>query len=105
MRIKGPGNEILGRVGKMWIVEWKALPSTYIIAVATGNDRTFLNMRQDEEPALQGLFRETHDVDGAREEYRFLRYAGFGVRDRVAAVVFRVGNGSYAIPTGYTATA
>lgn len=104
-RIQGPGNEVLGRVGKMWIVEWKALPAGYIIAVDIGNIRPFLNMRQDDEPSLQGLFRETFSVDGARAEYRFLRYAGFGVHDRTAAVVFRVGNASYAIPTGYTATA
>jgi hypothetical protein len=32
-----------------------------------------------------------------------IRYAGFGVLNRVAAMITRVGNASYAIPSGFTA--
>jgi hypothetical protein len=102
-RIKGVGNEVLGRINKLWVVEWKALPDGYMIGVATGNAQPFMRMRQDEEPELQGFFREVHSSDGAREEYRFLRYAGFGVRDRTAAVVYQIGNGSYVVPTAFQA--
>jgi hypothetical protein len=35
-------------------------------------------------------------------EYRFIRYAGFGAYNRVGALSFRIGNGAYAIPTGYS---
>lgn len=102
-RIKGVGNEVLGRINKLWVVEWKALPDGYMVGVATGNPQPFMRMRQDEEPELQGFFRETFSSDGAREEYRFLRYAGFGVRDRTAAVVYQIGNASYQIPSAFQA--
>ena len=60
-------------------------------------------MRQYPSTALQGLFTENHSPDGNLHESRFIRYAGFGARNRIAALVYRIGNGSYAIPTGYTA--
>ena len=59
-------------------------------------------MREYPAASLQGLFTENHSPDGNLQEYRFLRYAGFGVYNRVGAVAFRVSNGAYAVPTGYT---
>lgn len=99
---RGFGDEVLGKVDKMWVVEWKALPDNYIIAHARGAG-PFVAMREYPAPELQGLFQEQHSPDGNLREMRFIRYAGFGVFNRVAAVVQRVGNGSYAIPTGYDA--
>jgi hypothetical protein len=98
----GFGDELLGQVDKVWIVEWRALPDNYIIAHARGAG-PFLGMRQYPAAELQGLFQETHTPDGNLQETRFIRYAGFGVMNRIAAVVQRVGNGTYAIPTGYSA--
>jgi hypothetical protein len=102
--ILGPGDEILGKTqsSNVWLVEWGRLPADIIITVATGAG-PFVRMRELAAPALQGLFTEGFDVDGNHSGQRFLRWAGFGVRDRVAAVVTRVGNGSYAVPTGYDA--
>lgn len=105
MEIKAFGSEVLGRVDKMWVVEWRKLPDNYMIGIALGNATPLLMMRQDETPELQGLFRETHSSDGAREEYRFLRYAGFGVWDRTAAVVYQIGNATYQVPAAYSAFA
>lgn len=96
------GDEVLGKVNGVWVVEWRALPSTYILAMAEGGGPP-LGMRQYPSQALQGLFTENHSPDGNLQESRFIRYAGFGARNRVAALVYRIGNGSYAIPTGYTA--
>lgn len=99
---RGFGDEVLGKVNKCWIVEWRALPDSYMIAHASGAGPV-VGMREHPAAALQGLFTENHSPDGNLQESRFLRYAGFGVRNRVAALAYRVGNGSYAIPTGYTA--
>lgn len=96
------GDEVLGKVDNVWVVEWRALPSSYIVAHAEGGGAP-LGMRQYPAAALQGLFTENHSPDGNLRESRFIRYAGFGVRNRVSALVYRIGNGSYAIPTGYTA--
>lgn len=100
--ILGPGDEILGKTqsSNMWIVEWSRLPSDIIITVATGAG-PFVRMRELAAPSLQGLFTEGFDVDGNHTGQRFLRWAGFGVFDRVAAVVTRIGSASYAVPTGY----
>lgn len=96
------GDEVLGKVNKCWVVEWRALPDSYMIAVAEGAG-PILGMREYPAPALQGLFTENHSPDGNLQETRLIRYAGFGVRNRIGALAYRVGNGSYAIPSGYTA--
>jgi hypothetical protein len=59
-------------------------------------------MREYDAPELQGFFPEDHSPDGNIQEMRMIRYAGYGALNRVAAVVQRIGNGSYAIPSGYT---
>jgi hypothetical protein len=103
-RILGFGDRILGKLkgSRQWIVEWSRLPDSYIYTQAIDSDPP-LGMREYPSPALQGLFLESHSPDGNRAEYRFLRYCGFGVRNRVGATIMRIGNGAYAIPTGYNA--
>lgn len=98
----GIGNEVLGKVDKVWIVEWAMLPDSYLVAVPRGAEPP-LAMRQYVPAELQGFFTEEHSPDGNLQEHRFIRYAGFGARNRVGAVVLRVGNASYAIPSGYDA--
>jgi hypothetical protein len=100
--ILGPGDEVLGKVGRTWVVEWKRMPSTYIIGQALGAGPV-LGFREEPEASLQGLMIK-RDEDPFKKETYFLRRAGFGVINRVAAVAFRVGNGSYAIPSGYSAS-
>ena len=58
-------------------------------------------MREYAAPELQGFFREGHDADGNHMVERMLRYAGFGVGNRVGALAYYVGNAAYQIPTGY----
>ena len=99
----GPGKEVLGKTKSgVWVVEAPIIPSGYMIAVSTGGGAP-LRMREYPAPELQGLFLEQYSPDGNRQETRLIRYAGFGVRNRVAALVQRIGNSSYAIPSGYTA--
>jgi len=96
------GDEVLGRVENMWVVEWRNMPAGYIIAQAQGAG-PFLRMRENAEAELQGLFTRTFSIDSNHEGIRYYRYAGFGVYDRTAACVMQVGNGSYSIPSGYNA--
>lgn len=98
----GPGDQVLGKTKSgVWVVEWGALPSSYMIAKVLGVKP--LKMREYGSPALQGLFPEFYNVDGNHYVNRFLRYCGFGASNRVAALCYRIGNSSYAVPTGYAA--
>lgn len=97
---RGFGDEVLGKIkGGPWVVEWSKLPSGYGIAQAVGHAP--LKMREYPAPELQGLFPENFSPDGNHNEARMLRYAGFGVGNRVAAVVFQIGNATYQIPSGW----
>jgi hypothetical protein len=98
----GFGDEFVGYVNGVRIIEWKRLPDNYGFAISTGAPKV-LKMREHPEPELQGLFPEFQDVDGNRHLNKMLRFAGFGVANRVGAVAFRIGNASYAIPSGYEA--
>jgi len=82
------------------LVEWSILPANYIIAVTTQGDRP-LAMREDSQPALQGLRKVAERNDYPYYESQYKRHAGFGAQNRVGAVIQRVGNGTYAIPTGF----
>lgn len=84
----------------VWLVEWKALPANYIIATTTGGERP-LAMRQDTLTQLQGFNKVGERNDHPFFETQYLRKAGFGAWNRVNGLVYRIGNGSYAVPTGY----
>ena len=84
----------------VWLCEWKSMPANYIIAVTTDGDRP-LAIRQDTASELVGFNRVAQRDDYPYYESQYLRKAGFGAQNRVGALVYRIGNGSYAIPTGY----
>jgi hypothetical protein len=95
-----PGT-LLGYCDKCWIVEWRALPDSYIVATTTDGDRP-LAMRQDVEPELQGFKQVATRDDHPFYERQYMRRAGFGAWNRVGALVYRIGNGTYAVPANYT---
>lgn len=94
----------MGTIAGLPIVlrQWDMLPSNYLLAYASGAGRIF-GMRQYDAPALQGLILEQFSPDGNWQEAKTIRYAGFGVINRVGALVYRIGNASYGIPSGYAA--
>lgn len=99
------GVEVPGRVlgyedSGVWVVEWPFLPSGYIVAVTSEGPRA-LAMREDPEPELQGFRFAAEREDYPYWEQQWFRRAGFGARNRVGALVYRIGSGSYAVPTGY----
>lgn len=99
---RGFGDEVLGKTDKCWIVEWSLLPDNYILSVARGSREPVTKMRQYPANSLQGLFKKMV-VEGNLSTTEFYRFAGFGCYNRVGAVVYRIGNASYAVPTGYDA--
>ena len=102
-RFRAFGDRVLGKVSQVWIVEWTGLPDNYMLAVAFGSTDSTVAMREYEVASLRGIISESYTPDGARFENRILRYAGFGVQNRIGAAIMRIGNASYAIPTGYDA--
>lgn len=96
------GDEVLGKVDKCWAVEWKSLPDNYFIA-APLDGQPPVKMREYDAQKLKGLFTEGFSPDGNLNEMRFIRYAGFGVSNRVGAVCGRIGSATYAPPSEYDA--
>lgn len=85
----------------VWLVEWPNMPANYIIATMTGGERP-VAMREEEETELQGFRKVAERNDHPFYENQFLRSAGFGGWSRIAALVYRIGNATYAAaPTGY----
>lgn len=99
--VQTPGTLIGYDDSGTWIAEWPSLPATHMVAVTTGGNRA-LAMREDPEPELRGFKLVAERNNHPFYESQWLRRAGFGARNRVGAVVYRVGNGTYAAPTGFT---
>ena len=99
---RGFGDEYLGYVDGVDVVEWSFLPDNYGVVIARGAESRPLRMRERTAPELRGLFTELHSPDGNLLVNRFIRICGFGVYNRVGALAFRIGDAAYAIPTGYT---
>ena len=96
---KGIGDRYVGYVDGCHIIRMNALPNGYVFAQARGAKP--LGYRQYPAASIQGPFQETHSPDGNHLETRFLRYGGYGVRNRIAALCMQVGvaaGGTYTAP-------
>lgn len=85
----------------VWLVEWPSLPSSYYIMVAAGAEEKPLKMRQHGESELQGFFKASEGQDWPFWQAYYYRWAGFGAWNRVGALVRRIGNAAYAVPTNF----
>lgn len=94
-----PG-EVLGKVGRNWIVRWDALPDNYIPSIITSGARP-IAMREHPEAELQGFNRVADRNDDPYYESQYVRHAGFGGWNRVGAIVTKVGDDEYTVPTGF----
>ncbi len=101
---RGWGDQVLGKTNNVWVVEASVLPDNYIVSNARGAAAPALLARQYPAASLKGLQRKQHDVNGNIMQTMFFRDLGFGVYNRVGAMVYFVGAGdtTYDIPTGYT---
>jgi hypothetical protein len=94
-----PGTTVHGKTDSgVWIVEWTALPSTYIVAVTTGGPRP-LARRMFPEAQLQGFKSAGERNDFPFFENQWQRWEGYGAFNRLGTVIVRIGSGSYAVPT------
>lgn len=106
-QLVGWGHEVVGvveGVGNgigMVIVEDDDLPSTYIVTESLGAG-PYVGVREEMLDGQQISVRN-HMVNTNLEKTDLYRRAGKGVVNRVAATVTRVGNASYAVPTGFAA--
>lgn len=98
--IRVPGRLIGYDEGRVWIVEWKRLPDNYIVAFST-NATSPIRMREDKVPELQGWVEMPQSTDFPYTKRRWLRKAGFAGWNRVGALAYLIGNGTYSVPTGY----
>jgi hypothetical protein len=96
-----PGTVLGYHDSGIWIAEWASLPSDYIVGVATGGERA-ISMREHPEATLQGFGAVAERENHPFWEQHYERIAGFGGWNRVGAAVYRVGNGTYAVPTGFS---
>ena len=99
---KGIGDRYIGYVDDCHIVRLNALPNDYMLGQV--KNQKPLGFRQFPAAQVQGLFQETHSPDGNHMETRFLRFGGYGCRNRVAAVAMQVGLGAGGVYTTPTAS-
>lgn len=102
LNVTMPGRVFGYHEAGVWLAEWKALPTGYLVATMTGGPRA-IAMREEPEASLRGFNRVAERNDYPFYESQYLRVAGFGAQNRVGALVYRVGNGAYAIPANLTA--
>src|SRR5574341_275893 len=95
-----PGELIGYHDSKVWLVHWRSLPDDYMIGVMTGGEKA-LWQREHPETSLQGFNRVASRDNHPFYESQWLRWAGFGAYNRINALVYRIGNAAYAVPTGY----
>jgi hypothetical protein len=95
-----PGTVLGMEESGVWAVEWPRMPSNYIVAIATGGEPP-IGERVDPDAGLRGFIEIDGNEDFPWYQRNWMRMAGYGAWNRVSAVVMRIGNGSYAVPTGY----
>lgn len=98
----GFGNQVIGVVGEGVIVSAARMPANYLLSTVEGVD-ALLVMREEPEAVLKGLQVIPHRVDSNFIKWDFYEKAGYAVNNPIGAAVRRIGNGTYAIPTGYDA--
>jgi hypothetical protein len=96
-----PG-DVFGMVDRVWVAEWRSMPSNYLVAFTTGGEQP-VAMREDPIAELRGFNRVADRTDYPWFERQYRRRAGFGAWNRVGAVILRTNNATYAAPTGYGA--
>lgn len=97
-----PGR-ILGRCGGVWVVQWKYVPATYMLAVDLGAGAPLMERR---DPAFTGLGTGlqlvSKDKHAPFESAHYRHRVGFGVANRLNGVALELtADASYDIPADY----
>lgn len=98
----GMGDEVLGEHEEgIVVVRWRRLPDNYLLAFNLDVDGP-IGIREDETPALRGLFNITAvENSGNNLLSRWRRKIGMAPVNRVGLLAYRIGNASYAAPSPY----
>lgn len=99
----GPGKELIGKTDRCWIVEWDAVPDDYILAIVPQTEEPIVLQRNSTVEALRGFFPEQGIKDGNWNQLNMIRYAGFGVNNRIAGLCHYIGAADYANPSNLSA--
>lgn len=96
------GDEVIGEHDAgVTVVKWDMLPAGYILTIDMNNPA--IGVREHAEPTMRGLLnREFVTKEGLERRFYWRRIAGMAVVNPIAAHIHRVGNGSYAVPTGFS---
>ena len=103
----GWGHEVVGVLDStgsgigMVVVESDDLPDSYMVTEARGAG-PYVGVREEQINGQSLIVREIMENTN-HHRFDFVRRAGKGVLNRVAATVTRIGNASYAIPSGFEA--
>lgn len=84
-----------------YVFEWNTLPNGYGIAVTIGGEKALV-MREEQVETLRGFRRYAERSDAPYWECQYIRIAGFGSWNRVGALAFQIGAGSYATPAAFS---
>lgn len=98
----GMGDEVLGEHEEgVVVVRKRDLPSGYLASFNLDAEPP-MGIREDESPALRGLFEiDASENSGNTLLRRFRRKIGFAPVNRTGFMVTRIGNASYAAPSPY----
>lgn len=96
-----PMGELIGYVPDGgFVYVWSKLPAGYMVALTTTGEKP-IAFREETQANLRGFITIGEINHVPFWERQYVRYAGAGGWNRTGAVVSRIGNASYAIPTGY----
>lgn len=95
--------EHIGTHGSTAVVVWQNMPANYMLTLAVDARVKALGIRQYKQPRLQGLINLGEPMSRfPYQQDNWVRALGAGAKNRTAAHIHRFGNGTYAVPTGFT---
>lgn len=94
---------VLGRADGCWVVEWDWVPATYMMGIHLRAPAPLIERVDPEETGLgRGLQLVAKSEEYPLETSNYRHRFGFGVGNRLSAVVMELANGGgYTVPSGY----
>lgn len=94
---------VLGRADHCWVVEWDWVPASYMVGIHLAAPAPLIERVDPEETGLgRGLQLVAKSEEYPLETSNYRHRFGFGVGNRLSAMVLELGNGgTYTVPSGY----
>lgn len=96
-----PNMRLLGRCSGAWVFEWRRIPANYMLAIHGDMEKPLMIRKDPDDTGLPtGLNLISREETYPFTEFNFRRRIGFGVGNRLTAVVMYLATGStYSVPT------